>query len=320
MMGKESNLTKDPWTAYWQTGAGSSCFDHPEINLQFTRLWHEHVDALPDDARMLDLATGNGAVARLCAAHAADRGIQLDVEAIDSAEIDPLACLPEPGQHSGGINFLGSTRLEALPYRDGMFTSVVSQFGFEYACESRAAAEAARVLAPGGQLRLIIHAKDGAVARDIDERLKRMRSVLVENGPVSLTLELARANEAGDTLALENKTRQLPQAVKLVMKLRGQPLPDDSALFYSHEFLTLWVDRKRYRPIDLRKSIEDGWANINDMAIRQEEMLRAVRGKKDMKQLQNLFESLGLEPVEITRVRDTQDAQIAWMLNARKPA
>jgi len=319
-MRTESTQAKDPWTAYWQTGASSSCFEDSESELHLTRLWDEHVDALPDKSRMLDLATGNGTVARICAARAKVRRIQLDIDAIDAAEIDPPTCLPGPEQLLGGIHFHGKTQLEALPFRDGTFTSVVSQFGFEYACETRAAAEAARVLAPGGRLLLVIHAKVGAVARDIDWRLARMHSVLAENGPVSLVLELARAYEAGDVRTINNKSQHLPAAVEQIKRFRDRPLHDDSALFFSNEFLMLWAQHKRYKPVDLRRSIEDGWTNINNMAIRQELMMDAVHGKKGMERLRQRFETFGLTRIEVAEVRDKHNVQIAWRLDANKPA
>jgi SAM-dependent methyltransferase len=218
------------------------------------------------------------------------------------------------------IHFHGKTRLEALPFRDGTFTSVVSQFGFEYACETRAAAEVARVLTPSGHLCLVIHAKAGAVARDIGLRLNRMHGVLAENGPVSLVLELVRAYEAGDISTIDSKSQHLSVALELIKRFRSQPLPDDSALYYGYESLLLWAHRRRYKPVDLRRSIEDGWSNINDMAIRQELMLGAVRGRKDLERLQQRFSSFGLVPEKLEKVRDKYDVQIAWRLDASKPA
>lgn len=318
-MNPECTHSHDPWTALWKSGAGSSCFEDSKSEMHLTRLWDEHVEALPDNVRMLDLATGNGTVARICAARAAERRLNLDIDAIDVAEIDPLACMQDTHQLFSRIRFHGKTRAEALPFRDRTFLSVVSQFGFEYACETRAAAEVARVMAPGGRLRLVIHAKSGAVARDIGWRLARMHSVLVENGPVSLVLELARAYEQGDNITIKSKSQHLPAALELIKHFRNAPLPDDSALYYSYESLLLWAHRIRYRPADLRCSIEQAWTNINDMAVRQEQMLGAVRSKEDMQRLHQLLTSFGLSPDEVEEVRDKHDVQVAWRLDANKP-
>lgn len=315
-----SNPSVNPWTSLWQAGLGSSCIDGSETELHLTRLWNEHVDTLPNEARMLDLATGNGTVALICAARAAENTNQLEIDAVDAAEIDPVKYQPDLEQLLKGISFHGNTRLEALPFRDGIFNSVVSQFGFEYACETRAAAEVARVLTPSGHLCLIIHAKAGVVARDIDLRLVRMHDVLAENGPVSLVLELVRAYEAGDVSTVESKSQHLPAAMDLIESFRLQPLGNDSALYYGYESLLLWSHRKRYQPEGLRLSIEDAWTKINDMAIRQELMLSAVRDRKDLERLQQQFSRFGLVPDKLEEVRDKHNVQIAWRLNASKPS
>ena len=313
------NQLKDPWTALWQTGAGSSCFENADDELHLSQFWGEHVDALPDHARMLDLATGNGTVAQICAARAIESKKHLEIDAIDAADIDPSAHVPDADPLLARIRFHGNTHLEALPFRDGIFTSVVSQFGFEYACETRSASEIVRVLEPGGRLRLVIQAKSGAVARDVKLRLARMHRVLAENGPVSLVLELARANEEGDMAKVKSKSDYLPAAVKLSKELFSDPLPNDSALFYSMESLMLWAHRKRYTSEALRRSIEQGWTNINDMAVRQEQMLAAGRGKKDIKRIEQRFEAFGLTLVRMVKIRDKNNAQIAWNIDAIKP-
>jgi hypothetical protein len=56
------------------------------------------------------------------------------------------------------------------------------------------------------------------------------------------------------------------------------------------------------------------------MAIRQELMLAAVRDRKDLERLQQRFSRLGLVPDKLEKVRDKNDVQIAWKLDASKPA
>jgi 2-keto-4-pentenoate hydratase/2-oxohepta-3-ene-1,7-dioic acid hydratase in catechol pathway len=107
--------------------------------------------------------------------------------------------------------------------------------------------------------------------------------------------------------------------VELIKGFQDHPLPDDSALFYSGEFLMLWAHRKRYTPADLRRSIEGGWANINDMAIRQEQMMDAVRSEEDMERLLKTFATFGLTLEKVEKVHDKNNVQIAWKLDAGKP-
>ncbi len=310
----------DSWTAYWRTGRGASCFEGCDTEVRLTQVWNELVDALPGDARLLDLATGNGTVVRSCAARARVRNIRLHIEAVDAAAIDPPRYVADAEQFFRDVHFRGTTRLEALPYADAAFDAIVSQFGFEYANEEQAAAEAARVLAPGGRLRFIVHARDGAVSRDIGVRLERLRSVLAEQGPVALVLALARAAEAGDTATLTRKSAQLQAAVELARRLADRPPPDDAALFYSREFLQLWDRRARYRPSELRRSLEGGWNNANGVAIRQSELLRVARSADDMARSGARLAAEGLIIDPMREIRDDRrGVQIAWMIDARRP-
>lgn len=312
--------SQDAWSAFWRAGSGASCFDDCGLDLSLHQVWNELVDKLSPDARVLDLATGNGAVAMLCAKRAQERGIPLVIDAVDAARIDPPSYISDPEHLFQRVRFQGGVKLEKLPFGDETFLGMVSQFGFEYADEKAAIQEAARVLAPGGHLRFIIHAKRGVVSRDIRHRVARLHSVLEENGPVSLVLALARAAESGDIETLKRKTPHLRKAKKLVKKLAENPPNDDSALFYSTEFLQLWSQRQRYRPIDLRVSLEDGWKNIVGVTQRQKQMLLAARSCKNIGRISDRFTKAGLVLEAIRPVcQSNGNTQIAWQMDMSKP-
>ena len=312
--------SQDAWSAFWRTGSGASCFDDCGMDLNLHQIWSELVDKLSPDARVLDLATGNGAVAMLCAKRARERDIRLVIDAVDAARIDPPSHISDPEHLFRQVRLQGGIKLEKLPFDDERFLGIVSQFGFEYADEKPAMQEAARVLAPGGHLRLIIHAKRGVVSRDIRHRVARLHSVLEENGPVSLVLALAKAAESGDMETLKRITPHLRKAKKLVKKLAENPPNDDSALFYSTEFLQLWSQRQRYRPIDLRVSLEDGWKNVVGMTQRQQQMLLAARSCEDIGRISDHFAKAGLVLGAIRPVcQSNGNTPIAWQLDMSKP-
>ena len=90
--------------------------------------------ALPDGARILDIATGNGAIATL-AAEVAEAGQKtFFLAATDLAEINPDV---KGGARSSRlrkrIQFHSHTPCERQPFDDASFDCVTSQFGFEYA-------------------------------------------------------------------------------------------------------------------------------------------------------------------------------------------
>jgi SAM-dependent methyltransferase len=309
----------DAWTAYWRAGRGASCFHGADVEVRLTQIWDAFVDEMPDGARLVDLATGNGTVARTCAARARARAIRLRIEGVDAAQIDPPSHAADPDQLFRDIRFRGEVRLEALPFEAASFDGVVSQFGFEYAEEEKAAAEAARVLASGGRLRFVVHARDGGVFRDIAARAERLRSVLAERGAATLARTLARAAEAGDAETVARESAHLPAAIELVRGFAGGAPSDDAAVFYARAFLEDWARRERYRPADLRRAIEEGWRNADGVLARQEDLLRVARSRGDVQALAARFAAAGLVVEAPQEIRDeSRGVQIAWLFDARK--
>ena len=248
-----------PWTACWQLESAAGGSKRPELDLHIEPVWHEFMDTLTEGTRILDLATGNGTVALSCAERARERGIRIHIDAVDAARINPPRQVPDPEGHLPRVRFQGGIWLEDMPFEDDNFDGVISQFGFEYADEGQAVSEVSRVLSPGGRLRLVIHALGGSVWKDIDVRHKRLNGVLAENGVVTLILALVRAQKNQDVTTFKSKLKHLAEAANNAQKLADQPISDDSALFFSREFLFVWSNRKQYRLDDLLSSLPPAW-------------------------------------------------------------
>ena len=159
--------------------------------------WHESFDALAPQHRVLDVASGNGALPRrlLGLDGGSDRGCNID--AIDLAALAPgwLGEL-DAGQRAR-LRLHSGVMAEQLPFADATFDLVVSQYGIEYADLARAVPEAARVLRPHGRLRLLMHHVDalpvrkGAVEARLVERLLEPSGLFACAGPMLPWLALA---------------------------------------------------------------------------------------------------------------------------------
>ena len=309
-----------PWTACWQLESAAGGSKRPELDLHIEPVWHEFMDTLTEGTRILDLATGNGTVALSCAERARGRGIHVHIDAVDAAQINPPRQVPDPDGHLPQVRFQGGIWLEEMPFEDDNFDGVISQFGFEYADEGQAVSEVSRVLSPGGRLRLVIHALGGSVWKDIDVRHKRLNGVLAENGVVTLILALVRAQKNQDVTTFKSKLKHLAEAANNAQKLADQPISDDSALFFSREFLFVWSNRKQYRLDDLLSSLEDGWANASGTAMRYAQMLRVARSAEDIVSLCDRLKTAGLTISAVRQVCSPDNgAQIAWQVDASKP-
>lgn len=155
------------WNRYWHYDRIASCFDGAGAANYDERIadgWRSFFRGLPDGARILDLCTGNGAAALIAAEIGRARGGGFAIHAVDQAAIDPPAYVTRHAEDLAAIAFHGGTRVEALPFADGSFDAAISQYGIEYSDLERSLPEAMRVLAPGGRLRLVVHAAEGEVA------------------------------------------------------------------------------------------------------------------------------------------------------------
>lgn len=150
--GGDRAKAREAWTAFWQEPGQALCLAGA-LDLQQTlaQHWSSFAISLSPGARILDLGCGAGAVARSLLSARSD----VQITGIDYAKI-PLV------MHER-VELLADTAMEALPFADGGFAAVTSQFGFEYSQRSRAATEMARMLAPGAMFSFLIHHADSSI-------------------------------------------------------------------------------------------------------------------------------------------------------------
>lgn len=139
------------WTRYWSSGVGHSCGSSygERYGGAIAAFWRRVHDATPAGARLLDVATGSGAIPRLWRSwRSTDTW-----DAVDLAASAP----PWAAEAGAGLRFHAAVRAESLPFTAGSFDLVTSQYGLEYCDLEPALAEVLRVLAPRGRIALVLH-------------------------------------------------------------------------------------------------------------------------------------------------------------------
>lgn len=145
------------WSRYWAQGALHSCATSYAGNYggALAGFWRGVFDALPAGARVLDIATGNGALPQLLLQCRPRDALRID--AVDLAAIDPPWVRALPAAQRARLHLHPGVAAEHLPFDEATFDLVVSQYGFEYADTGRAAAELRRVLRPDGRVAMLLH-------------------------------------------------------------------------------------------------------------------------------------------------------------------
>ena len=163
----------DSWDTYWRDAERGAAYSsggvsHPTIQAfwdQFFRTAKARYDA----PRIIDIASGNGAVV-VCAETAFD-GRLPDFTCLDvSASAIEMLEKRFPDMHT----VVADAR--QIPLESGGYDIVTSQFGIEYA-GLEAINEVARLVAPGGQLALLLHNQIGSIYQQCAANLDAIRKV-----------------------------------------------------------------------------------------------------------------------------------------------
>ena len=177
------------WSRYWARGAEHSCAGSYDGSYggEIARFWHARLSSMPAGSRVLDIATGNGALPRLLLDACADASITCD--AVDLADVRPAWVNELPPAQRTRLRLHGGCAAEALPFGNESFNLVISQFGLEYSDLDRSLHEVRRMLAPGGQVALVLHHHQGRPVQLATVEVAHIEWLLAPEG----LLDVARA-------------------------------------------------------------------------------------------------------------------------------
>ncbi|MES2321815.1 MAG: class I SAM-dependent methyltransferase [Pseudomonadota bacterium] len=231
-MEKQTDIRQAVWSRYWSHGVGHSCGGSYGSSYEgaLAAWWRAAFATLAPGARVLDIATGNGALPRLLLDF--DQAGTLSCDAVDLATLAPAWFAGLAPERAARLRFHGKQAAEALPFPDGNFDLVMSQYGLEYTDLARTVPEILRVLAPGGRIRLLTHHADARPVVLAATELDHMAWMALPGGlletATALLEPLSRAaTEAGRAtlehdqaaIALRTRFNQLqPEVTQLASK------------------------------------------------------------------------------------------------------
>ncbi len=151
------NPFTDAWSRYWASGAPHSCVGTygQRYGGSIGEFWKQVFSSVRSGERILDIATGNGALPRLFLDHGPRHGAQCD--AIDVATIAPAWLSDRAVSGNSRLRFHGGVDAARLPFEKNTFDWVCSQYGIEYSDLSLAIPEVCRVAKIGGRVAIMAH-------------------------------------------------------------------------------------------------------------------------------------------------------------------
>lgn len=227
---QDADARRIAWSQYWSAGGLHSCPGSFAGNYAgaIADFWQTALADLTPGTRVLDLATGNGALPQLLLQRYGD---EVQVDAVDAAQLAPTWF--DPSRHPG-VRFHSGVMIEALSFEDASFDCVVSQYGIEYAMRPDACQQALRVLRPQGRLALVMHHTGSVLAQVAREEQGHFAWLLGADGLLAAAsglspwLSKARGGEnLRDNPAAEQSRRLFNEAQgELASRATASSVPD----------------------------------------------------------------------------------------------
>ena len=185
---------EDAWSEYWKTGVLHSCAT--SLDDQYSGaigdFWRSVASEIPEGAAVLDIATGNGPVAKFLAG--CSNASTWTIRGIDLAGIHPtwLNTVSHVDVKLVGHCALGEAQAKLLAGGDPTrFEVLTSQFGWEYITpRSDAIEQTLQLTEQGGVWRFVCHHADGLLASVAREEVTHIDLLLGDQGLLRSAAEL----------------------------------------------------------------------------------------------------------------------------------
>lgn len=309
------------WEAYWRgtgnagawTAGGAS---HPLL-AEFWAGFFTPLAGRPPGLRVLDLASGNGAVVAIAMERLADRRPQLSCLDRSEAAVENIRRRFPPVQ---GI----VSDARRVPLDDGGFDVVTSQFGIEYA-GPEAAVEAARLLAPGGRLGLLMHVRDGIIECECRASLEAVQCIR-ECGFVPLAREMFRhgfaAVQGADRAPYDEAAKQLAPAAQRVERLvieHGEEVAGGTPARLYADVARIHGRLPAYDPVDVLGWLDRMETELADYGERMSAMVGAALDEPAFEAICERLQAAGCELDQREPLQAPgEDRPLAWAVSARK--
>lgn len=184
-------LDSAEWDRVWRSRVERAFHDTDPINLLLDDFWTKTFSSCRSQAHILDIACGNGALAR-CLGNA----LKVDAETINYVGVDKANINPPSDGSFGKLRprFLPNLAVEGASFGHSKFDLIISQFGLEYSDQVKTIELASNWVKPGGRMVLVMHSSSSAITFESKQILEQLR-LIEESAVIPLIYKLLERME-----------------------------------------------------------------------------------------------------------------------------
>lgn len=312
-------MSLEHWEIYYRGGALATCPTGTDggYDLELREAWVEFFTDLPEDARILDVGTGNGVVALIALETGAGLGRRYEIHGTDLARIEPTRHLPDGAKRLAGIEFHAGVPTEQLPFAPESFDAVSGHYALEYTQVDESLAEVRRVLKPSGRARFILHHKDSLLVQNAHRSLRQADYVLKETKIYRLLRRHIEA-ERKSRAAARGTWRELNLAAEFLQERLREPgaaLVIGVTLDAVQKLLNV---RSQLHPTALEREIDRVENELRASVRRLHDLVDRAQRDTDMAAIETTARVSGLKVTERVEQHHGGDNLVGWRLTLER--
>lgn len=164
------NIKSSHWSNYWQGGQLTSL--PQDFNENYSGAiqlkWLDCFRSFEKDKSLLDLCTGNCAIALLASEYSNSNKLNWSITAVDAANVKKENISlknPKHQQYLKNIKLIANTNVENIELDSNSFDVITSQYGIEYCNWEIVAQQIVRLLKKNGEFIMISHSGDTEIVK-----------------------------------------------------------------------------------------------------------------------------------------------------------
>jgi len=314
-------LSLDHWENYYRGGLLATCPTGTggSYDLEVRQAWVDFFKPLPDGARIVDVGTGNGAVALIARETAAGTNHQWEIHGVDLARIDPVAHVPNGAKLFAGVQFHPGVALEKLPFEDASVDAISAHNVIEHTEIAPAMAELARVLKPGAPIQMVIHHHQSRLVDNANWCI-REAEIVKETGIYRRLGQLINI-EGQVKQVVDKRTADLRASIRM-LKLESQ----NAATAGQGTILRVTLDtvqkllelRKEASATQVEKEIDRVRAELRAAVRRMKDLVKSARSEAEMNEIKANAARAGFDHLDFSPLLHAGHNLMGWRMTGKR--